>query len=132
MRMRLQFSSLVMYEQRRAIAVSNTRDADFDLVDANGNVELSYRQTITWERDTAAYDAACNPPIDDSMERMEQRLRRLHEHHERQNWRASPRRSNQRAKPTIQPFSSPVSFTGKPLDVSYKTGDRPRGNVAVW
>lgn len=128
--MRLQFSSLVMYEQRRAIAVSNTRDADFDLVDADGNVELSYRQTVTWERDTAAYDAACNPPIDDCMERMEQRLR---EHNARQS-RQAGRRKSRPPFPARQHKTQPPSEhqPGKPIDVSYKSGDRPRGNVTLW
>lgn len=130
--MRLQLSSLVMYEQRRAIALSNRRDADFDLVDDDGNVELSFRQTITWERDTAAYDAACNPPIDDSMERMEQRncsARR----DATVTLRRERRRQNPKAKPVrFQQLPRFADQQGEPLDVSYKTADRPRGNVALW
>lgn len=67
--MRLQFHSGYMYDMRRAIAVSNLRNADFDLIDGDGTVMQSFNLTVTMEPDETAYQAAMNPPMDEATRR---------------------------------------------------------------
>lgn len=67
--MRLQFHSGYMYDIRRAIAVSNLRDAEFDLIDGDGTVMQSFNLTVTMEPNDAAYLAAMNPPMDEATRR---------------------------------------------------------------
>lgn len=110
------------------MTVSRLTDADFDLVDTKGCVLRSYTQTVTYEPNEDAYLAACNPPMDEETRKFNGYPAAV----ERADDGRDAQISETWKPPVYVPRSSPVSFPGKSLDVSYKTGNRPRGNVAVW